>query len=207
MPENAIREVNVDYVLSAGEIPRLLAEIVKEDVSYDPRREKSDTEDNKRLEMEIKIAAEEDALQLRVSDWGDLSPFSCPECSGVLSRINDGGRPRYRCHTGHAYSADALLSALTENLEESFWKVLRGLDETVMLLEHIGDHFAEINESRLAAKFFRKANEARERNVLIRRAMLEHENLTIENIEREPETANSTNGGVDRQEQAESGTS
>ena len=124
-------------------------------------------------------------------DWGSLTPFTCPECSGVLSRLKDGERPRFRCHTGHAYSADTLLTSLTENIEESLWSAIRGVDESIMFLNHLGDHYAELNEGQLAAKFFQKAKEAWAVNDLLRQAVIDHELLSKDGIEREPEVLKS----------------
>jgi two-component system chemotaxis response regulator CheB len=187
MPENAIREVNVDLVLPVSDIPEALATLSQEEISDALEGQMQDEAENKRTELEIRIAAEENALPFGIMNWGKLTPFTCPECSGVLARIKDGERPRFRCHTGHAFSADSLLSGLTENIEESLWSAIRGVDESIMLLNHIGDHFAEVNKGSLAAKFFQKANEAKQRNALIRRAVFDHELLTTDGIEQEPD--------------------
>ncbi|HEY2847530.1 MAG TPA: hypothetical protein VGI80_06910, partial [Pyrinomonadaceae bacterium] len=86
-------------------------------------------------------------------------------------------------------SADSLLQSLTENIEESLWSAVRGVDESIMLLNHLGDHFAEANDGRLAAQFFKKANEAQQRNERIRQIVIDHELLTIDGVEHEEETA------------------
>lgn len=77
-----------------------------------------------------------------------LSPYICPECHGVLTALQEGQRVRFRCHTGPAFSADALLASLTEKIENSLYNTIRGIEESVLLLNHIGDHYAEaINRS------------------------------------------------------------
>lgn len=195
MPESAIREVNVDYVVPVSDIAELLAKLSQEEIPDVPERSMHDEAENKRTELEIGIAGEDNALQSGVMNWGELTPFTCPECNGVLSRIKDGDRPRFRCHTGHAFSADSLLSSLTENIEESLWGAIRGVDESIMLLNHLGDHFAEVNRVRVAAKFFQKAKEAQQRNEVIRRAVLDHELLTTDWIEQEPDLPIAPNSG------------
>ena len=40
---------------------------------------------------------------------GPLSPYTCPECHGVLVQLQDGDFTRFRCHTGHAYSPSSIL--------------------------------------------------------------------------------------------------
>ncbi|MDR5777458.1 chemotaxis protein CheB, partial [Caballeronia sp. LZ002] len=39
---------------------------------------------------------------------GVRSSLTCPDCGGVVWRIGSGMPLRYRCHTGHAFSAVAL---------------------------------------------------------------------------------------------------
>jgi len=125
---------------------------------------------------------EKNALEHGAIDLGVLSPYTCPECHGVLSKIMEGTVTRFRCHTGHAFSLDALMVALTENIEESLYNAIRGMDENVILLNHIGDHYAEVNQPRLAATYFKKAKETLERSNLIRQAVQEHELLSKDKL-------------------------
>ena len=186
MPENAIRDASVDHILPVSEIADLITRLSKEEAPEQKEADMQKGRDSERTRIEVEIAAEENALESGIMKYGQLTPFTCPECSGVLSRLTDGERARFRCHTGHAYSADSLLASLTENIEESLWNAMRGVDESIMLLNHIGDHFAEVNQGKLAAKFFRKAKDAERRKEDIRKAVLSHELLSIDGIENEP---------------------
>ena len=187
MPENAIRGVAVDHIVPAADIARLITRLSQEDAD-DYEVAMQDKSHDEQIKKEIKIAAENNALRTGVFQSGELTPFTCPECSGVLARLREGGRVRFRCHTGHAFSADTLLAALTENIEESLWNAVRGVDESIMLLNHLGDHFAEINNGKLAARFFQKATEAKERNERIRQVVFDHELLTADGVEQEAES-------------------
>jgi two-component system chemotaxis response regulator CheB len=113
---------------------------------------------------------------------GQLTPYACPECHGVLSAIKDGGLIRYRCHTGHAYSADSLLTSITENIEDTLWSAIRGVEESIILLNNLGDHYADKNQPKLAAMYLRKAGEAQARAKIVRQAVFNHEQLTTESI-------------------------
>ena len=115
-------------------------------------------------------------------ELGELTPFTCPECHGVLSEIRDGSIKRYRCHTGHAFSADSLLASITERIEENVFSAIRGIDETVMLLNHLGDHFAEKNETKLASYYFNQAKDAAGKSALLRVAVFRNELLNEEKI-------------------------
>lgn len=167
MPENAMRQVKVDYCVAVSEMADLLVRLSNEKIT-----ENNTVMKDEQTEKEIEIAAEESAMKNGILNFGELSPFACPECHGVLSRLRNDNIVRYRCHTGHAYSADALMTAITERIEDSLYSAIRGMDESIMLLNHIGDHYAEANQPGLAALYFRKAKEAQERSNLVRTSTL-----------------------------------
>lgn len=177
MPENAIREVAVDYTVPVAEMAGLLVHLSRSEAAAE-----APMQDDERTAMEIRIAAQDRALDMGVKVFGELTPFTCPDCHGVLFSLKDGNRSRFRCHTGHAFSADSLLATLTETIEESLWGAVRGVQESVMLLNHMGDHFAEANETRLAALYFKKAQEAERRAELVRQAVMQHEPLSKDSL-------------------------
>jgi two-component system, chemotaxis family, protein-glutamate methylesterase/glutaminase len=188
MPESAMREVDVDHVVRVAELPDLLVRLTREEINETGEAVmEPDARETKKTETEIQIAAEDTALDRGVMDFGGLTPYTGPDCHGVLSAIFDGKLKRFRCHTGHAFSTDSLLTALTGNIEDSLWNAIRGVDESIILLNHMGDHFAEVNEPRLAALYFTKAKEASSRNELIRRAVFSHEQLSKDLLRREAE--------------------
>jgi len=178
MPANALSQVQVDHVVSVSELADLLVRLSKEPLPHKP-----DVMEDEQTKREIQIAAEENALQKGVMQFGELTPFTCPECHGVLSRLRNENIVRYRCHTGHAYSVDALMAALTEKIEDYLYNAIRGIDESIFLLNHLGDHFAEANEPKLAALYFKKAKQAAERSEFVRKAALSHEQLNKEALE------------------------
>lgn len=175
MPENALQQVKIDYCLPAAELGGLLVRL-----SAEKRVQNSKEMDPEQTKSEIEVAAENSKLAMQLFTNGKLSEFTCPDCHGVLARIMEGDLIRYRCHTGHAFSADTLLAAITENIEISMYSAIRGVEESVLLLNHIGDHFAEANNAKLAAMYFKKAKEADERADLVRKAVFDHERLSKE---------------------------
>ena len=179
MPLNALKEVHVDYTLSVAEIGPLIAELSSKQAK---EFKYQNLEENKKTEMELQIALQSDH-PVPLLDMAKLSPFSCPECNGVLATMRDGNRIRYRCHTGHAFSADSLLAAISEKTEETLWNVVREMQETVMLLNHIGDHFAENNHPHEAALYFQKAKEALQHSEHVRAVLVKHEQASMDKIE------------------------
>ncbi|HEY0074222.1 MAG TPA: chemotaxis protein CheB [Abditibacteriaceae bacterium] len=190
MPENALREVDVDYVVPLKEMADLLVRLSRESLS-ETGEVVMDQEKATLAEVEIRIAAHDSAFELDIMQFGELTPYTCPDCHGVLSALKDGSRTRFRCHTGHAYSADSLLAAVTENIEEGLYSAMRGIEESVMLLNHVGDHFAEVNQPKMAALYFQKAKEAETRAQFVRQAVLSHEQLSKDSLRQEFEEAGS----------------
>lgn len=187
MPENALREVAIDYSVSVQEMPDLLVRLAQEKVAEVARM---NVKNDKRTEIEIRIAAEDNALALGIMKYGELTPYTCPDCHGVLSAFRDAQLMRFRCHTGHAFSADSLLATVTENIEESLYSAIRGVEESIMLLNHLGDHFAETNQTKLAALYFKKANESEQRAQRVRQAVLSHEQLSKDSLWQQSEDVN-----------------
>ena len=191
MPENAMREVAIDYSVPIAEMARLLVRLSSEEI-----KETSEAvmENDKKTAIEIRIAAADNAFEMGVMNLGEPSPFTCPDCHGVLLVLKDGEMKRFRCHTGHAFSADTLLATVTENIEDSLYSAIRGVEESIMLLNHMGDHFAETNSKKLAALYFQKAQEAESRAQFVRQAVLSHEQLSRDSLLQQAEIGNSDNG-------------
>jgi two-component system chemotaxis response regulator CheB len=179
MPQNALSAVDTDYCLPVSAIANLLVELTSQPAG---KLKPVDMEENKKTSLEMQIAENAEGVERAVFEIGKLSPYACPECHGVLSVIKDGGLIRYRCHTGHAYSADSLLTSITENIEDTLWSAIRGVEESIKLLNNLGDHYAEKNQPNLAATYFRKANEAESRAKILKLAVINHEQLTTNSI-------------------------
>lgn len=192
MPRNAMREVEVDYVVPVSEMADLLVRLSNEKLAEAPEMA---MEENKQTEFEIR-AAIEDKTTMDVMKFGSPSPFTCPDCHGVLFRLNDGNRPRFRCHTGHAFSPDSLLSTVTESIEESLWSAIRCIEESVLLLNHLGNHFAAGGQANLGAMYFKKALEAEERGNIVRRTVMNHERLSNESLLEQADGNGHVTGGM-----------
>ncbi len=178
MPESAMRNVEVDHVVPIAEMAELLTRLSNEKIPDTSEVVMRDKTQNEKTRIEVQIAADKSAFDMGVMKLGVPSPYTCPDCHGVLLAIADGKIKRYRCHTGHAFTSDSLIAGVTEKIEESLWSAIRGIEESVMLLNHIGDHFAGMDQSDLAVVYFKKANEAKLRVKPLREALLSHEILS-----------------------------
>ena len=142
-------------------------------------------EDDNHTRIEIRIAAEENALEAGVMQLGLPTLYTCPDCHGVLLALRDGEQVRFRCHTGHAFSTDSLLAALNATTEEQLWSAVRSLDEKILLLNHLGDHLAEAQQTSLAAMYYQHAQAADAQSGLVRQALAQHQLLSRERLQQQ----------------------
>lgn len=180
MPRTALENVEIDYTELATRIGPLLSLLVG--TEQERGKIMDEYEVSERMAKEVGFAAEGEAFQKGVMTLGGLTPFTCPECHGVLVNITEGKLSRFRCHTGHAYSDSALLEAVMETTGQMLWQVIRSLEEASMLLQHMGQHFQESGHPDRAKLFFTKASEIEKRSRTFHDVALEHESLSGDNL-------------------------
>jgi two-component system chemotaxis response regulator CheB len=179
MPLNALDNVDVDHKLPVAEMGALLARLTREEATPEPLIAAAERE---QMEAEVAIARERDPRVEDVMQYGELSPFTCPECHGVLTMFREGNIIRFRCHTGHALSSGTLLEATTEQVEDRLMDAMRALDETIMLLNKLGEEYAKQGNTAGAEQAYNRAREAYERSRPIREAALENEEYTTDDL-------------------------
>jgi two-component system chemotaxis response regulator CheB len=136
MPQNAIRHVPVDHVAPVAEIGPLLVDLITSPVT---ERETPRTVPHL-VDLEVRIARDEDPIKAGVQGMGEPSTFACPECHGVLLQVKEGERVRFRCHTGHAFSPESLLAEISDGIENALWNAIRSMQEGALLLRTMGQH-------------------------------------------------------------------
>jgi two-component system chemotaxis response regulator CheB len=167
MPASALNQVRVDHCLPVAEIAPLLARLTAA-----PLEEEGEYEVPEELDIEVKIAKENTALDVGVLKLGEPSNYACPECHGVLLQLKEEKRIRFRCHTGHAYSVDSLLAEITEGVEDSLWNAIRSVEESVLLLRHMAEHLGGSENGHPTEEFLARAQQAQRRADLVRQAAM-----------------------------------
>lgn len=173
MPGSAIENVEVDYVLPIAEISKKLVHLAHEPVETHNNSVDPD------MEIETDMAQlEREAVQSQERP-GKESPYSCPECGGVLWEINNGNFMRFRCRTGHAFSPDSLFAEQSDALEQALWVALRALKEQSGLSKKLAERAKAQNHSITAKRFAERAQETDAKADLIRQVLLRSKNETI----------------------------
>lgn len=178
MPLSALSQVEVDHCLAVRDMGALLGSL--EAPTHAGTSEVVPV--HERAGLETSIAGDGDAFRKGIMNAGKLTPFTCPECHGVLVQIDEGGLSRYRCHTGHGYTRAALLAEVVEKIEETYWISMRGLEEAAMLLEHTAGTLNEQGKSEAAALFRQEAGIATAESRELRETLLRRKRFTGENL-------------------------
>ena len=162
MPQSAVDNVDVDTVVALAGIGEAIGAAVEAPVK---RRVPADDAE---LELEKRIAEMDDDAMATDERPGVPSPYSCPDCGGVLWELAKDGYVRYRCRVGHALSPEALLGAHQEKVEEALWTALKTLDERARLSGRLAVAEREKGHDWMARRFDEQEEDARKRAEVIR---------------------------------------
>ena len=120
MPQSALENVAVDYCLPVADMPRLLTRLA------------GDTGASRLLVPREPCAP---ASQQII----EPSAQTCPECGGAMRQQQVGSLTRFRCHIGHAMTAEILAAQQAERLEGDLSALLRMLNERTALCRDIAE--------------------------------------------------------------------
>jgi two-component system chemotaxis response regulator CheB len=128
MAETAISNVEVDCCVPISEMGQALERLVS-----GPRGNSKPVPEDIAVEAVIAERVLSDVAQ--INRLGDQVPYNCPNCGGVLWAVKSFKKVKhYRCHTGHSFTAKALLTSQSEKIEETLWVALRMFEERKNLL-------------------------------------------------------------------------
>ena len=173
MPVSALAHVDVDYTLPLPDIAPLLVRVVASPVADQPMTVPEP------VEVEVKIASQVNAIDAGLEGIAHPSAFSCPECHGVLLRLKEEQPLRFRCHTGHAYSIDSLIAAVSEGVDAALWTAVRALEEAGLLMQHVASHLDAKATGGKVAQLDAQANAAHHQSEIVRRVATERDQLMM----------------------------
>src|SRR5215216_1217161 len=177
MPMSVIQEIRVDYSLPLREIAPLLNQLSRQTVEEEGAYPVPD-----QVEIETRITEQEmesEELIASIEKLGTVSKLTCPDCHGALWEIKDEDILRYRCHVGHAFSAESLNEGQTQMLEMALWTAVRALEEQMILCRRIVERSRKANRIRAARTFEKRAQEAEASSSILRQLLLSGEKGNI----------------------------
>jgi two-component system chemotaxis response regulator CheB len=118
--------------------------------------------------MEVTLAADE-RNQADIQKLGEPSSYTCPSCQGSLFRAYNATPVRFRCHTGHAFTALTLESELQDKMENAAWNAVRTFQEQAMLFGEMATRPGISNQE--ASNYSLRAELALKRAQLLRESI------------------------------------
>jgi len=131
MPLAVMKEIEVDYCVPVAEMGKVISKIIR-------TKPVINTVIPPDIINEVEIGEKGGTIDT-LEQIGEKTVFSCPDCGGVLFELNNDSVTRYKCHTGHSFSVNDLLSKQNEVLESTLWVALRSLEERKKLLTQLSE--------------------------------------------------------------------
>jgi two-component system, chemotaxis family, protein-glutamate methylesterase/glutaminase len=171
MVRSAHRHVEIDHCVPIAGMGSLLARLATE-----PAGETLPIPP--RVRLEAAVAAQEHSTVKNEDRLGERSVFVCPECHGPLWEIEDGDMLRYRCHTGHAFTSDAMLEAQSTEADQILWSLLRAHQQRAEFVRRMADREKDPDRLELATKLRERSKEYEADAQVIER-ILESRRVTV----------------------------
>jgi len=164
MPMAALSKSKPTHVASLAGMPALFQKLVKQPVAPPVNVPPE-------VRYEVNVAAGGPGSMSEMDRIGERSLFACPDCHGVMWEIKDGDLIRYRCHVGHAYTAELMSLALDENLTRALASGLRALDERVALAQRLYKQAHEAGRHHVSESWQRKIHDFEEEADVLRNSI------------------------------------
>ncbi|HEX8447233.1 MAG TPA: chemotaxis protein CheB [Sphingomonas sp.] len=165
MPRNAIATGFVDHVVPAAELGSVIVRLTGEPAGV-ARAVPPD------LAIEVDIALGGPSNPDRIAQIGDVVTMTCLNCSGVLSEVKDAQPLRYRCQTGHGYTAKALEALHDNAVDDAFRVALRIMMERTELVTRMQQEAIRAGRAAVAEMYGRRAQEYGEHADTIQQAIV-----------------------------------
>ena len=165
MPNNTLSAVDVDFVGTPVQLTRWL--VGSFDESAGRSEFASSPLHDRQIEREVHISESIESNIPLEEELGELVAMTCPECSGPLWELKVDKVRRYRCHTGHAYTAKSLVAHQDETIETALWAAMRLMQERANSLEQLAKDNVVGSET-----FSQRAAESRTNAQVLRRLLV-----------------------------------
>lgn len=165
MPLSALRCCAVDYRAPAVELGSLLDRLTRE-----PAGPAVPAPAEIALEVDIALGKSLDTPS--IGKLAEPVAITCPACGGVLSELRAKPPLRFRCQTGHAFTAEVLDQEQTGPTEHAIMVALRIVQERATLTERMMDDARASGRNLSASILGQRLQELRQHAESLRQAAI-----------------------------------
>jgi two-component system chemotaxis response regulator CheB len=181
MPRSALEHVEIDRTVPIAELAGALQELMAQPLTADPVNAKgvvgADAQENAYSSVDLST------IKHFEGHPGQVSPYGCPDCGGVLWEVHDGNFVRFRCRVGHAWTSDALLTAQSDQMDDALWTALRAPEESVALSDSLARRNRERGNTKLAERFAHTVEATEQRASTIRGVLLQRHGMLVHPVQ------------------------
>lgn len=163
MPLSASRYVDTDYCVPLADIAPTLVRLTRE-----PGNNSEAMRKDRAVEVEMLAALNGRNTEEELDTIGSRSTQTCPDCGGTIWTIANSNPLRFRCHTGHAYTAQSMLHGQDGSSEHALWAAVRALHERHTLLKRLAEGATEHGYKKQAEEYEASAKTAAEHAEVLR---------------------------------------
>jgi two-component system, chemotaxis family, protein-glutamate methylesterase/glutaminase len=167
MPKAALRNIKPDYLIAIAD----MGPAIKKILAKPPRKAKIPND----VKKEAEIAERVHVGIGRLSEIAEQSIFSCPDCGGGLWQFNANGTTRYRCHVGHSFTEDGLLTSMEVSTESALWTAMRIIEERRNLLKTLAAKEKSNGSGTVANRYGKRIKELDAQIQLLRQVLFNTE--------------------------------
>jgi two-component system, chemotaxis family, protein-glutamate methylesterase/glutaminase len=146
MPMSVLNAMEVDHCISLAEMGPTIKEITRNN----PEEKQPVPHD---IKVEDKVMGDMITTIDSAEQMGRLSPYTCPDCGGVLFLHEQDAITKLKCHIGHSYSIRDWLIKGVEEVEKSMWVAIRSLEQRKTMLQSLAEKYHKTGNNRTAKEY------------------------------------------------------
>ena len=167
LPRNAVKIAGADHQVPVRDMAPLLVSLFHDQSTPNRSGEMTDS-----ILLMQDVVEDDMKRQTRDEHQGQVSVFTCPECGGTLWQVRQRELIQFRCHVGHVYNGDILLSEQSEALEAALWTAVRTFREKSILARQLALHIRAEGNIESADRFDEQATQAERYGSLVQQLLL-----------------------------------
>lgn len=183
MPNSAIRNVQCDYILKPSDMSDVITQLVHEPAlsavagatMNPPTRAAPEAAG---VPSETGDTADRGDNALSTGHLGQCtSGLTCPACGGAVWEKHEGPLLTYRCHVGHAYTADSMAADHESHLEATLWEAVRMFQEAASLNRRMETKAHDAGNADMSVRYGERGQENEARAEAVRTMLLAEKSL------------------------------
>jgi two-component system chemotaxis response regulator CheB len=167
MPRSAVANVELDHVVPLHKIAARLTELIHAPVNGKSSR------GHGRKNLAARRTANGSESDPPVPGPETPRHFTCPDCGGAMWELTGDKQLRFRCHTGHVFSAESLSHFQDHELENAVWAAIRTLQESAELRRRMANRLERGALRHYAKEYLKIAQEAETQAGVLRHFLTE----------------------------------